>query len=90
MKTKSNNKNRLNSKYNKAVEYALKAIYDDCIVKVEGQTFTYDKQHNLLYLEDFTGKTIYRPKFNGMFCDVFAERVEDKSNEWSFNWEQLL
>lgn len=74
-KQKRNEINQHNFSYDKAREHALRAIYEGVIVKVDGQTFEYDKQHDELWVIDFYGASVYRPKLNGLFCNPFAEII---------------
>lgn len=77
-KTKKCNANlRHQGSYNTARNHALQAIFDDIEVTVDGQTFSYDKQQQILTISDFTGKEKYKVKFNGMFCDPYYERISD-------------
>ena len=45
--------NKHHSSYDKATEHALRAIYEDVIIKIDGQVYEYDKQRNELSIKDF-------------------------------------
>lgn len=77
------NRNKVNkhhTSYDKATEYALRAIYEGCTLRVDGQVFSYDKDSNELRVHDFYGDSIYRPKFTGILCDPFKELVRREVN----------
>lgn len=76
-KQKRNIINQHDYSYNKSVEHALRAIYDGVSIKVDGQVFEYDKQHNILMIKDYCTTQYYRPRFNGCFCSPFAERIPE-------------
>lgn len=80
MKNKRNKINRHNGSYNRAVTYALQAIYDGTELVVDGQEFSYDKQLNELTIKDYCTTSIYKPEFNGMFCNPFKELVRQEVN----------
>lgn len=67
--------NKHRSSYDKATEYALRAIYEGVDIKVDGQTFSYDKQHNILMIIDYCMVQKFYPKFTGIMCNPFAERI---------------
>lgn len=82
---KRNTINKHHSSYDKATEYALRAIYEGCIIHYQCQTFEYDKQHNELKVSDFyKPASIYRPKFETLmgneFCNPFAELIRQEVN----------
>lgn len=78
---KRNTINRHHSSYNKATEHALRAIYEDVIIKYDGQKISYDKQRNELKISDFYGVSIYKPKFNNGLCDPFNELVRKEYSD---------
>lgn len=81
--TRINKRNAINkhrTSYDKATEHALRAIYEDVIIKIDGQSFEYDKQHNHLIVKDFYGTSIYKPLFNAGLCDPFKELVRQEVN----------
>ena len=62
---KRNAINKHHSSYDKATEYALRAIYEGCVIHYQCQTFEYDKQHNELRVSDFyKPASIYQPEFS--------------------------
>lgn len=77
---KRNTINKHNFSYNTALEHAMRAIFEDVDINVDGQVYSYDKQHNILMIKDFCSEQKYKPKFNGMFCDPFAERIPEVIN----------
>lgn len=78
---KRNAINKHHSSYDKATEYALRAIYEGCIIHYQCQTFEYDKQRNELKVSDFyKPASIYRPEFKGTFCNPFAELIRQEIN----------
>lgn len=80
---KRNAINRHHSSYDKATEYALRAIYDGVIIHYQCQTFEYDKQRNELIVSDFyKPASIYQPSFsgNGLFCNPFATLIRQEVN----------
>ena len=77
---KRNAINKHHSSYDKATEHALRAIYDDVDIKLDGQVYSYDKQRNELSIRDFYGTSIYKPEFNGIFCNPFKELVRQEVN----------
>lgn len=79
-RNKRNTINRHYSSYDRGLEYALRAIYEGDIIKIDGQEFSYDKQRNELIIKDFYGASIYRPYFNGIFCNPFKELIRQEVN----------
>lgn len=78
---KRNTINKHHSSYDKATEYALRAIYEGCIIHYQCQTFEYDKQHNELKVSDFyKPASIYKPEFKGNFCNPFKELIRQEVN----------
>ena len=78
---KRNAINKHHSSYDKATEYALRAIYEGVIIHYQCQTFEYDKQRNELIVSDFyKPASIYKPRFKGMMCEPFAELVRQEVN----------
>lgn len=80
---KSNKRNTINrhySSYDKGMETALRAIYEDVIIKKDGQEYSYDKQRNELTIKDFYGTSIYQPEFNGIYCNPFKTLVRQEVN----------
>ena len=76
MKNDKRNKiNRHHGSYNKATEHALRAIYEEVSIKIEGQVYSYDKQRNELSVQDFYGVSVYKPLFNAGLCDPFNELI---------------
>lgn len=79
---KNNKRNTINkhhSSYDKATEYALRAIYEGVVIHYQCQTFEYDKQRNELIVSDFyKPASIYKPKFNGIMCEPFAELIRQE------------
>lgn len=83
---KRNAINRHNSSYDRATEYALRAIYDDVIIKFQGQEFSYDKQRNELKVQDFYNPaSIYQPEFKNFMgneiCNPFAKLIRQEMND---------
>lgn len=84
MKNKKRNAiNRHNSSYDKATEYALRAIYEDVIIHYQSQTFEYDKQRNELKVSDFyKPASIYKPEFKNLmgneYCNPFKELIRQE------------
>ena len=77
------NRNKVNkhhTSYDKATEYALRAIHEECSIRVDGQVFSYDKASNELRVHDFYGDSIYRPKFTGILCNPFNELIRREVN----------
>lgn len=73
--------NKHHSSYDKATEYALRAIYEGCIIHYQCQTFEYDKQRNELKVSDFyKPASIYKPFFNAGMCDPFKELIRQEVN----------
>ena len=72
---KRNKVNKHHTSYDKATEYALRAIHEECNIRVDGQVFSYDKDSNELRVHDFYGDSIYRPKFTGILCNPFNELI---------------
>ena len=78
---KRNAINRHHGSYDKATEHALRAIYEGVVIHFQCQSYEYDKQRNELIVSDFYNPTtIYKPKFNGIMCDPFAELVRQEVN----------
>lgn len=81
----SNKRNAINkhhSSYDKATEYALRAIYEGCIIHYQSQTFEYDKQRNELKVSDFfKPASIYKPEIKGIFCNPFKELIRQEVND---------
>lgn len=80
---KRNAINKHHSSYDKATEYALRAIYEGCIIHYQCQTFEYDKQCNELKVSDFyKPASIYKPEFSKdkLFCNPFKELVRQEVN----------
>lgn len=80
---KNNKRNAINkhhTSYDKATEHALRAIYEDVDIKIDGQVYSYDKQRNELTVRDFYGSSIYKPFFNAGLCDPFKELVRQEVN----------
>lgn len=78
---KRNTINKHHSSYDKATEYALRAIYEGCIIHYQCQTFEYDKQRNELKVSDFyKPASIYKPFFNAGMCDPFKELIRQEVN----------
>lgn len=79
---KRNMINKHHSSYDKATEYALRAIYEGCIIHYQCQTFEYDKQRNELKVSDFyKPASIYKPFFNAGMCDPFKELIRQEVND---------
>lgn len=75
--------NKHHSSYDKATEYALRAIYEGCIIHYQCQTFEYDKQRNELIVSDFyKPASIYQPEFDKskLFCNPFAKLLRQEVN----------
>lgn len=70
--------NKHHSSYDKATENALRAIYDGVTIKVDGQTYSYNKESNHLIIKDFYGESIYEPKFEGIFCSPFYKLIRQE------------
>lgn len=77
---KRNKVNKHHTSYDKATEYALRAIHEECSIRVDGQVFSYDKDSNELRVHDFYGDSIYRPKFTGILCNPFNELIRREVN----------
>ncbi|MBQ2349910.1 MAG: hypothetical protein II393_01385 [Cytophagales bacterium] len=78
---KRNTINKHHSSYDKATEYALRAIYEGCVIHYQCQTFEYDKQRNELKVSDFyKPASIYKPFFNAGMCDPFKELIRQEVN----------
>ena len=75
-----NKVNKHHTSYDKATEYALRAIHEECSIRVDGQVFSYDKDSNELRVHDFYGDSIYRPKFTGILCNPFNELIRSEVN----------
>lgn len=81
MKNKKRNTiNRHYSSYDKGMETALRVIYEDVIIKKDGQEYSYDKQRNELTIKDFYGTSIYQPEFNGIYCNPFKTLIRQEVN----------
>lgn len=79
---KRNTINKHHQSYDRATEHALRAIFEDVIIKLDGQEFSYDKQRNELTIKDFYGTSIYKPDFTqGNFCNPFKELVRQEVNK---------
>ncbi len=79
---KRNAINRHHGSYDKAVELALRAIYDGVVIHYEGQVISYDKQRNELSVKDFyKPASIYKPFFNAGLCDPFKELIRQEVND---------
>ena len=79
---KRNTINKHHSSYDKATEYALRAIYEGCVIHYQCQTFEYDKQRNELKVSDFyKPASIYKPFFNAGMCDPFKELIRQEVND---------
>ena len=89
MKRKSNNKFTNHKAYPKSVEHALRAINEGVIVKVDGEIYEYDKQHNTLSISNDFMTIKYTPKFkvidNITYCDPFC--IDDDLNTKVFLWK---
>lgn len=70
-----NKVNKHHTSYDKASEHALRAIYEGCCIKYDGQLYRYDKDKNELHVQDFYGESIYKPEFSGILCDPFKELI---------------
>ena len=77
---KRNKVNKHHTSYDKATEYALRAIHEECSIRVDGQVFSYDKDSNELRVHDFYGDSIYRPKFTDILCNQFNELIRREVN----------
>lgn len=77
---KRNTINKHHSSYDKATEHALRAIFEDVIIKIDGQVYEYDKQRNELHIKDFYKDSIYKPEFKGNFCNPFKELIRQAVN----------
>lgn len=77
---KRNKVNKHHTSYDKATEYALRAIHEECSIRVDGQVFSYDKDSNELRVHDFYGDSVYRPKFTGILCNPFNELIRREVN----------
>jgi hypothetical protein len=80
---KNNKRNTINKhhqSYDKATEHALRAIFEDVIIKIDGQVYEYDKQRNELHIKDFYKDSIYKPEFSkdNLFCNPFKELVRQE------------
>mgnify|MGYP003298066410 CR=1 FL=1 len=80
---KRNAINKHHSSYDRATEHALRAIFEDVDIKIDGQVYSYDKQRNELSVRDFYGASIYRPLFNAGLCDPFKELIRKEVNEYN-------
>ncbi len=79
---KRNTINKHHQSYDRATEHALRAIFEDVIIKLARQEFSYDKQRNELTIIDFYGTRIYKPDFTqGNFCNPFKELVRQEVNK---------
>ena len=70
-----NKVNKHHTSYDKATEHALRAIYEGCYIKYDGQEYSYDKANNELHVKDFYGESVYKPAFDGIFCNPFKELI---------------
>lgn len=82
---KRNTINKHHSSYDKATEYALRAIYEGCIIHYQCQIFEYDKQRNELIVQDFyKPASIYQPEFKTVMgtevCNPFAKLIRQEVN----------
>lgn len=77
---KRNKVNKHHTSYDKATEYALRAIHEECSIRVDGQVFSYNKDSNELRVHDFYGDSVYRPKFTGILCNPFNELIRREVN----------
>ena len=77
---KRNKVNKHHTSCDKATEYALRAIHEECSIRVDGQVFSYDKDSNELRVHDFYGDSVYRPKFTGILCNPFNELIRREVN----------
>ena len=73
--------NKHHSSYDRATEHALRAIFEDVIIKIDGQVYEYDKQRNELHVRDFYKDSIYKPEFKGNFCNPFKELIRQAVND---------
>lgn len=80
---KRNAINKHHSSYDKATEHALRAIFEDVDIKIDGQVYSYDKQRNELNVRDFYGVSVYKPEFKGNFCNPFKELIRKEVNEYN-------
>ena len=81
---KNNKRNVINKhhqSYDRATEHALRAIFEDVIIKIDGQVYEYDKQRNELHIKDFYKDSIYKPEFKGNFCNPFKELIRQAVND---------
>lgn len=78
---KRNAINKHHTSYDKATEHALRAIFEDVIIKIDGQVYEYDKQRNELHIKDFYKDSIYKPEFKGNFCNPFKELIRQAVND---------
>lgn len=70
--------NKHHNSYDKATEHALRAIYEGVDIRVDGQVYTYNKESNELTIKDYCLTSIYKPRFNGGFCNPFANLVRQE------------
>jgi hypothetical protein len=79
---KRNAINKHHSSYDRATEHALRAIYEDVVIKIDGQVYEYDKQRNELHIKDFYKDSIYKPEFSkdSLFCNPFKELIRQEVN----------
>lgn len=82
---KRNTINKHHSSYDKATEYALRAINEDVIIHFQGQQFEYDKQRNELYVRDFyKPASVYQPEYTNVsgvrLCNPFARLIRQEVN----------
>ena len=75
-----NKVNKHHTSYDKATEHALRAIHEECSIRVDGQVFSYDSDSNELRVHDFYGDSVYRPKFTGILCNPFNELIRREVN----------
>lgn len=78
---KRNTINKHHQSYDRATEHALRAIFEDVIIKIDGQVYEYDKQRNELHIKDFYKDSIYKPEFKGNFCNPFKELIRQAVND---------
>lgn len=81
---KRNTINKHHSSYDRATEHALRAIFEDVDIKIDGQVYSYDKQRNELSVKDFYGVSIYKPEFTkDNLCNPFKELIRKEVNEYN-------
>jgi len=82
---KRNTINKHHSSYDKATEYALRAIFEEVIIHYQCQSFEYNKQHNELIVKDFySPASVYIPEFKKvsgvLTCNPFAKLKRQEVN----------